>query len=276
MKQKLLHITWSIYQDIIYTGVNEGSSREKEKKIIRFNQFIILALLVNCFSVGIYIYHKLYISGLINVTSAYLFLLAYYFNFRRRLEIGRILSIINVNLYLIIISHVEGLRAGGYLLYFPYFLALTFVVSIRRNFRELLLVCGITLVSLLVCILGNPQVNDIQIMKESMYATLYNSNLFVSLAATIFFSYAILRLNKENEVTILQEKKFGDTIFNTSLDGVFIVFSESAIIANCNRRALELFEANNEAEVEGMPVSNWFSEDQVKLFSSIEQSAPES
>ncbi len=64
MKQKLLHITWSIYQDIIYTGVNEGSSREHEKKIIRFNQFIILALLVNCFSVGIYIYHKLYISGL--------------------------------------------------------------------------------------------------------------------------------------------------------------------------------------------------------------------
>ncbi len=105
---------------------------------------------------------------------------------------------------------------------------------------------------------------------------LYNSNLFVSLAATIFFSYAILRLNKENEVAILQEKKFGDTIFNTSLDGVFIVFSESAIIANCNYRALELFEANSLTEVEGMPVSNWFNEDQVKLFSSIEQPAPES
>ena len=74
---------------------------------------------------------------------------------------------------------------------------------------------------------------------------LYNSNLFVSLAATIFFSYAILRLNKENEVAILQEKKFGDTIFNTSLDGVFIIYNESDTIANCNRRALELFEAEH-------------------------------
>ena len=117
MKQKLLHISWSIYQDIIYTGVNAGISREQEKKVVRFNQFIILALLVNSFSVGIYLYHKLYISGLINVTSAYLFLLAYYFNYIRRLEAGRILSVININLYLIIISHVEGLRAGGYLLY---------------------------------------------------------------------------------------------------------------------------------------------------------------
>jgi CheY-like chemotaxis protein/nitrogen-specific signal transduction histidine kinase len=276
MKQKLLHIAWSIYQDIIYTGTNEGISRDQEKKVIRFNQFIILALLVNCFSVGIYIYHKLYISGLINVTSAYLFLLAYYFNFRRKLEAGRILSVININLYLIIISHVEGLRSGGYLLYFPYFLALTFVVSIRRNFRELLLVCGITLVSLLVCILGNPAVNDIQIIKEPMYATLYNSNLFVSLVATIFFSYAILRLNKENEVAILQEKKFGDTIFNTSLDGVFIIYNESDTIANCNHRALELFEAANAGEMDGTPVSNWFSEEHVKHFSSIEQSVENS
>ena len=276
MKQKLLHISWSIYQDIINTGVDEGISRDQEKKIIRFNQFIILALLVNCVSVGIYIYHKLYISGLINITSAYLFLLAYYFNYRRQIEIGRILSIININLYLIIISHVEGLRSGGYLLYYPYFLAITFVVSIRRNFKELLLVCGITLVSILVCILGNPQVNDIQIIKEPMYATLYNSNLFVSLVATIFFSYAILRLNKENEVTILQEKKFGDTIFNTSLDGVFIIYNESDTIANCNHRALELFEAGHSSEIEGTPVSNWFSDEHVKHFNSIEQSVSES
>lgn len=275
MKRKLLHISWSIYQDIIYTGVNEGISRDHEKKIIRFNQFIILALLVNCFSVGIYIYHKLYISGLINVTSAYLFLLAYYFNYIRKLEAGRILSIININLYLIIICHVEGLRAGGYLLYFPYFIALTSVVSIRRNLQELLLVCGITLISLLICILGNPLVNDIQIIKESMYATLYDSNLFVSLAATIFFSYVILRLNKENEVTILQEKKFGDTIFNTSLDGVFIIYNESDTIANCNHRALELFEADHLREMEGTPVSSWFSAEHVKHFSSVEQSVSE-
>ncbi len=275
MKQKLLHISWSIYQDIIYTGVNAGISREQEKKVVRFNQFIILALLVNSFSVAIYLYHKLYISGLINVTSAYLFLLAYYFNYIRRLEAGRILSVININLYLIIISHVEGLRAGGYLLYFPYFIALTSVVSIRKNFRELLVVCGITLVSLLVCILGNPQTNDIQIIKETMYATLYNSNLFVSLAAAIFFSYVTLRLNKENEVTILQEKKFGDTIFNTSLDGVFIIYNESEIIANCNQRALEMFEAAGVTEIENTHVSKWFSEEHVKHFSAIAQAAME-
>ena len=276
MKEKLLHICWSIYQDIIDTGVDEGISKDQEKKIVRFNQFIILALLVNCFSVAIYIYHKLYISGLINVTSAYLFLLAYYFNYRRKLETGRILSIINVNLYLIIINHVEGLRTGGYLLYFPYFLVLTFVVSFRRSFQELLLVYTITVGSLLICLFANPVINDIQIMSEPLYARLYNSNLFVSLVATLFVSYAILRLNKDNEVAIMQEKKFGDTIFNTSLDGVFIIFNESKTIASCNHRALELFEAEKMQEIEGTHIENWFSEDNIRQFSAVEQSVSDS
>ncbi len=270
MKGKLLHIFWSIYEDIIYTGVDEGIPKGHQKKIIRFNQFIMLALLVNCCSVASYLYHKLYISGLINITSAYVFLLAYYINYRRRLVIARFLSILNVNLYLIIISRVEGLGAGEYLLYFPYLLVLTFVVSIRKSFGELLMVFAITVVSVLVCMLGNPEVNNIQIISASLYHRLYYSNLSISLAASVFFAYAILRVNKDNEIAILQEKKFGDTIYHTSLDGVFILISESNIIASCNRRALELFDIESSREVEGMPVENWFDESHVRQFRSVD------
>jgi PAS domain S-box-containing protein len=273
MKGKLLHIFWSIYEDIIYTGVDEGISRGHQKKIVRFNQFIMLALLVNCCSVASYLYHKLYISGLINITSAYVFLLAYYINYRRRLVIARFLSIINVNLYLIIISRVEGLHAGEYILYFPYLLVLTFVVSIRKSFGELILVFTITIVSVFVCMLGNPEKNTIQAISDALYNRLYYSNLTISLAASVFFSYAILRVNRDNEVAILQEKKFGDTIYHTSLDGVFIILSESNIIASCNRRALELFEVDSSREIEGMHVDNWFQEDHIKQFRSVEDTA---
>jgi PAS domain S-box-containing protein len=274
MKRKLLHIISSIYEDIVYTGVDAGISRDQEKKIKRFNQFIMLALLVNCLSVGTYLYHKLYISGLINVTSAYIFLLAYYFNYRRKLEAARIISIINVNLYLIIISHVEGLRAGEYLFYFPYFLVLTLVVSIRRNLKELLLVYTITVLSVLVCVMGNPQVNDIQIISEQLYTKLYSSNLIISLLATIVFSYFILRVNQVNEEAILQEKIFGDNIFNTSLDGVIILYSESNLIASCNNRLLELFEVEDKKDIEGSQVEDWFSEEHVKYLSFIDQEVP--
>lgn len=274
MRKKILSIFWSIYADFIYSGVDEGISKGREKKIVRFNQFIGLALLVNCCSVGHYLTHKLYISGLINITSAYLFLLGYYLNYKRWLTAGRILSILNVNLYLIVINYVEGLRSGEYLFYFPYFLVLTFVVSISKNFWELLLVYAMTIASLWVCMLVIPKANPMQTITPQLYEVLYNGNLFISLAAAVFFSYAILRVNRDNEIALLQEKKFGDTIYNTSLDGVFILFSDTQIITSCNDRALELFEAGDVKEAVGTHIDNWFSEDHLKYLKVVEDSAP--
>ena len=271
MKAKILYLAWSIYRDIVYSGLDEHISRDQRKKIIRFNQFVFLALLINLLCVISYFYHSLYISALINITSAYIFLVAYYLTSKRRLELARIVSVVNVNLYLIIISYVEGWRAGEYLLFFPYFLVLTFVVSIRRNYKELVLVYSLTVASVLVCIKISPMTNDIQIMSDVLYTRLSNTILAMSFILTIIFSYAILRVNKDNEVAILEEKKFGDTIYNTSLDGVFIIYSQTNIVASCNNRALELFGATDKREIEGTQIENWFDEDHIKKFNSIEQ-----
>ncbi len=271
MKQKLLYLGWSIYRDIVFSGLQEGITKDQRKKIIGFNQFILLALLVNFFSVISYFYHKLYISALINITSAYFFLLAFYLGSKRKLEAGRIIAVVNLNLYLIVISYIEGLKAGEYLFYFPYFLVLTFVVSIRRNSRELFIVYAITVIASLICLKLSPYTNSVQVINDALYTRLYSSNLVISLCMTIIFSYSILRVNKDNEVAILQEKKFGDTIFNTSLDGVFILFSQSGIIASCNNRALELFNVKEKRDIEGSHVENWFDEDHVRQFSSIEK-----
>ncbi|WEK35935.1 MAG: response regulator [Candidatus Pseudobacter hemicellulosilyticus] len=270
MKQKLLYLGWSIYRDIVYSGLQDGITKEQRKKIIHFNQFILLALLVNFFSVISYFYHKLYISALTNITSAYLFLLAFYLGSKRKVEIGRIIAVVNLNLYLVVVSYIEGLKGGSYLLYFPYFLVLTFVVSIRRSSRELITVYLITVLCCLVCLRFNPYINDIQTINEALYSRLYSSNLITALAMTIVFSYAVLRINKDNEEAIMQEKKFGEAIFNTSLDGVFIIFSQTSNIAMCNQRALELFEVNEKKEIEGSHIEQWFDEDHVKQFNSVE------
>jgi PAS domain S-box-containing protein len=272
MKEKILYLVYSIYRDIVHTGLHEGVSKDMRKRIIRFNQFIILALLLNFISVFSYFYHKLYISALVNITSAYFFLLAFYFGSKRKLETGRIIAVVNINLYLIVICYLEGLRAGEYLLYFPYFVVLTFVVSIRRNFKELLSVYSITVIASLACVKLCPYVNNIQTINEALYAQLYSGNLVISLAMTIIFSYSILQVNKDNEVAILQEKTFGDTIFNTSLDGVFIIFSQSNIINSCNKRALEMFDVNEKHEIEGTNIESWFEEHQIKQFNSIKES----
>lgn len=236
MKKKLLYLGWLIYRDILYSGISGTTSKEQSKKIIRLNQFVILALLVNFFSVLTYFFNGLYISALINITSAYFFLLAYYFNAKKKLEVGLIISVINLNLYLIIVSYIEGLRAGTYLFYFPYFLVLTFVVSIGKHFRGWILVYSITIVSALICFNISPDVNGaVQKISEAMYKKLYTSNLTIGMALTVIFSYAILRTNKNNEEAILKEN------------------------ANLRHTEMELLKAKKKAEVAANAKSRFLS-----------------
>ena len=205
MKKKLLYLGWLIYRDILHSGLDGDTTKEKKKTILRLNQFVVLALMVNFLSVLTYFYHSLYISALINITSAYFFLLAYFFNSRKKPEVARIISVVNLSLYLVVICFVEGLTAGAYLFYFPYFLVLTFVVTIGRQFKSWIIVYTITLVSAIVCLNISPETNNIEVISAALYKQLYISNLIIAMSLTLIFSYAILRVNKDNEEAILKE-----------------------------------------------------------------------
>ncbi|HTI11084.1 MAG TPA: response regulator [Puia sp.] len=262
----------SFYEDIIYSGLREDYSPSRQRKMIRFNQFILLTLIANFVSVISYFSYGLYISALINLSAAYFFILAFHLNQRRKFELARILSIVNLNLYLVIMNYVEGLKAGEYLFYFPYFLVMTFIISFKRNFRELTFVYVFTVISVAFCFKISPQENHYQVHILNMFTELYTRSLTISLLLTAFFSYAILRINRNNETTILKEKHFVDTIYNTSLDGVFILDSERLVITDCNNRAIELLELGNKKEIVGCQMDSLFTRDHIKLFKSIEES----
>ena len=261
----------SFYEDIVYSGLREDYTHSQRRKTIRFNQFVVLTLIANFTCVISYFVYGLYISALINLSSAYIFILAFHLNQRRKYKFARILSILNLNLYLVVMNYMEGLRAGEYFFYFPYFLVMTFIISFNRNFKELTFVYVVTILSLLFCFKYCPQENFYQVHIVHMFSNLYDSNLVISLLLTTFFSYAILRINRDNEAAILKEKHFVDTIYNTSLDGVFILDAEGLLIMDCNNRALELLEIDNKKDIVGAAMDSLFTKEHIRLFKSIEQ-----
>jgi signal transduction histidine kinase len=179
------------------------------------------------------------------------------------------MAILNLNLYLVIMNYMEGLAAGEYFFYFPYFLVMTFIINFRKNFLELSVVYLVTLLSMVFCFRLCPVENHYQVGIGSMFPRLHESNMIISFVLTSFFSYAILRINRNNEAAILKEKRFGDTIYNTSLDGVFILDAETLTVMDCNRRGLELLEIGNKTDIVGAPMENLFSKDQINLFKRI-------
>jgi signal transduction histidine kinase len=259
----------SFYEDIVYSGIREDYSPSKLKKTIRFNQFILLILIAHFVCVVSYFCFGLYISALINLSAAYFFIVAYHLNLRRQFLLARIVSVLNLNLYLVIMNYMEGIRAGEYLFYFPYFLIMTFIISFRKQFIELTVAYVITLVSLLACYYLCPQENYYQVHIAHMFDRLYDANLVLSLLLSTFFSYAIVRINRNNEQAILKEKRFVDTIFNTSLDGVFILDAEALIITDCNNRAVELLEIEDKSNIVGAPADSLFKKDHLRIFNEI-------
>jgi len=270
LKSRFSPVLWSVYQDIVYSGLDQANSLSQRKKIIRFNQFIFLTLCGTLMSVVSYFTLSLYISALVNLSAGYIFILAFHLNSKKKFELARIIAIVNLNLYLIVMNYMEGLRAGEYLLYFPYFLVMTLVIDVKRNFTELKFVYLITIVSVLLCLNVSPYENYYQVRIAGMFARLYSSNLAISLTLTTFFSYFIFRVNRDHEEAILKEKHFVDTIYNTSLDGVLIMDAEHRKIIGCNNRACELLHIKNKKEIEGTAIEDWFTSEHIKLFKSIE------
>ena len=269
MTNPLVLLCRSFYEDIVYSGLRMEYSPSKRKKTIRFNQFILLILIAHFVCVISYFCFGLYISALINLSAAYIFILAFHLNLRRKYLLARMISVLNLNLYLVIMNYMEGIRAGEYLFYFPYFLIMTFIISFRRKFMELGVAYLITIVSILFCYYLCPQENYYQVHIAHMFDRLHESNLVLSLLLTTFFSYAILRINRNNEAAILKEKQFADTIFNTSLDGVFILDAERLIITDCNKRAVELLEIEDKSHIVGAPMDCLFTKEHLRIFNTV-------
>ena len=271
MSNYLLLTCKSFYEDVVYSGLGGEPSHSNRKQTIRFNQFILLILVANFVCVISYFSYGLYISALINLSAAYIFIMAYQLNLRRHYLFARLLSVLNLNIYLAVMNYMEGLQAAEYFYYWPYFLVITFIVSFKRSLPELGFAYSVTLFSLWFCYTQCPQENHYQVHITNMFTKLHDSNLVISLALTAFFSYAILRINRNNEAAILKEKQFVDTIYNTSLDGVFILDAEALIITDCNSRAIELLEIGNKKDIVGASMDSLFTKEHIKIFRSMEQ-----
>jgi len=269
VSNQIVSIFTSFYNDLVYSGLKDEHSPTKRKKTIRFNQFILLILVAHFVCVISYFYFGLYISALINLSTAYIFIVAYHLNLRKRYLLARVISVLNLNFYLAVMNYMEGLRAGEFLFFFPYFLIMTFIISFTRNLRELLFAYGTTVACILFCFYWCPQENHYQVHIAGLFDKVYDSNLVLSLLLTIFFSFAIVRINRNNEEAILKEKRFVDTIYNTSLDGIFILDAEHLVITDCNNRAVELLEIEDKQQIVGAPMDSLFTKEHIGLFRTV-------
>lgn len=192
---------------ILRSGVKENSSLEAEKHIVRLNLFLCFGLVVSIINLLLSVANELLFSASVNLLGTVALIVAYYFNKDGKYLLAKILGIVTINLYLFGLSYVEGFRSGQYLLFFPLVLALIFVIDLKNNVNELILAGVMTLMTTAFIFIVAPYQNkDLQHIPQSLYTSLFSTNLSLSLLLTTLFSYLILRTIEQHEEKILEEK----------------------------------------------------------------------
>ena len=247
-----------MYQTLASVGVDSSPSSDQRKAILLTNQILLAAVAVNFFAFIFYFFSELSLSCLVNMITAVIFMSGIYANYRHKFRLARVLFIVGINFYLIVISIVEGLGAGEYLFYFPTFVSITFMARISKDYGELVMTYAVTILAAFFCIEFIPYDTGLQPIHGNALQNLYTSRLVIATIITVYISVLILRVNRDNENLILEEKRFSESIYNTSLDGVFIVNAGTSIIEDCNQQTIQLFDITEKKEIIGTNFTDWF------------------
>jgi signal transduction histidine kinase/CheY-like chemotaxis protein len=268
MKKYLLSLFKEGYTTVLHSGIHSDLSPGMRKSIFLMNRILVMAVLINLAGLIYYFISDLYLSALVNLATGVIFIAGIYTTYLKKIHTTKFLIILGINFYFVAINVVEGLKAGEYFFYFPALIALIFMSRIYKNQAELALLYIITTIIAIICFWFVPQ-DGIQRVHGKIATQIYYSRFILSVLLTIYIAFLMLRINRKNEKRLSEEKKFKESIFNTSLDAVFIITADTGIISDCNNRTLEMFAANNKQEITGRLFSNWFDEEKVKAINSL-------
>jgi len=115
-----------------------------------------------------------------------------------------------------------------------------FMVRISKDYSELLMTYGVTILAAFFCIEFIPHDTGLQPIHGNALQHLYTSRLLIAALLTVYISVLILRVNRGNENLILEEKRFSDSIYNTSLDArkKSVIPLYAAILTHCTHHQL--------------------------------------
>ena len=242
----------------VYGSLNSSYTFEERKFAIRYNQFFLCSILFFMSGFLFKFFNGLYLSSFVCLGSFALSLLNYLLlhrnTYRRHLAKYSLLALVNVAI--VGLSYVEGLHSGTYIFLFPFIVCQTFILNYDEQaaFRTSII---ISLVSIMMVFTISPPLSTLQHLASDNYKSIFYLNCVFAFVISCLFSYIVIKENKKNELGLLQERLFLDTIFNTAIDAIFIVDQRNMTITNCNNQAVALFHAGDKRALIGSSVEKW-------------------
>lgn len=180
-----------------------------------------------------------------------------YLNDRGYEKISRILFSLLLNFTAFLLCYVEGLASGAYFFYFLIVVIANFIIA-KEDYLELRVIYALTFLMLAFTFYICPQKSFLQeIEPESEQVNLF-LNALVSFVIGGMLSYHLMKDNFFKEKSLVSNQRYLDSVYNTSLDAVFIVDIRSGNIVDCNDQSMELFAAKAKSCLQGKNLQDLF------------------
>ncbi len=223
---------------------NSGRQVKSFKYYLLLNGFALLAILANSVNMAFYAADGMYLSAKVELIGIVVLIVCVVANLKKYFTLSKALSLLIVNLQMLLLSYVQGISGGAYLYLFPYILSLIFFLNFSKRKTESFITLSITVATMLVITFFAPYQSEIEPVGLLQSRPHYYLNIIITFLLTITFFVFALGLLRRREKKIRLEKKFKETIFNTSLDAVIIIDLATNNIIDCNSQAIAMFSLN--------------------------------
>jgi signal transduction histidine kinase/CheY-like chemotaxis protein len=198
----------------------------------------------------------LYYSLAITVSGAILIFGLGFFIRYNKLRTARLSFFFLIQLVVLSLNYVEGTSSGAYFHYFILIVIANFI-SVKEQPKDLILVYITTFIALIITFGYCPRESFLQNIEGPDQVFNLFLNAIISFFVGGFFSYSMMKDVFLKESVLVNKQNFLDSIYNTSLDAIFIVDEHTGIISDCNVQSLHLFAKTSKEEIVGLPLKDF-------------------
>lgn len=162
-----------------------------------------------------------------------------------------------LNVTAFLLCFVEGVGSGAYFFYFLIVVIANFI-SEKENYAEIRTIYAFTFIMLIITFIACPKGSTLQNIDQENEQINLLINAVVSFVIGGVLSYHMMKDNFIKEKSLVSKQRYLDSVYNTSLDAVFIMDLKSGFITDCNNQSVKLFQAGRKEEIVGTTISNLF------------------
>ncbi len=222
-------------------------------KLVR--NYAVLIFLIN--SIANY-FQAYFYSFLVTLVPCIILGITYFFS-NKLYKLTRFIFVFTICVSVSLLCYMEGVVIGDYLYLFVLLIISIFIYDYKEGL-SLILIFTMIMIGFLFIFLFAPVHSTLQNISITAERYTFLSNIFISSLITCLLSFVILRQNNRNSNIFIQEQQFFNTLYNTSLDAVFIIDEVTMTITDCNAQTLKIFDISNKAVLVGNHLNLFFKD----------------